>query len=258
MIEQDFNYMDDVELLLAKKREQLLDNKEFSNKAEIFRTNFLAFEKIVSFYKRNPSLGKELGESAAGEIKKILLAKKHIKALDDISNAQVNNYMSDARAFYNQGKKNNRAAQNSKNAKSRYIGTEAVQAENFDRGSLPGQVDDNKAVEVVDASPRHQKDWLDTSWIDAEPNWTQLTTVGGERPGSEGWSDDWENVWRHLYKKADEAGYNEHEKTTYAAFKVMGADIGALWLDLSKYRRGYQNQNGWNPYGVGKAKPNLS
>ena len=88
-------------------------------------------------------------------------------------------------------------------------------------------------VETVD-----DHDWTDTSWLGEEPDWGMLIAPGAARPKvAQDWDSNWENVWRWLYRLADDHGLNSFDRTVYAGFKKISASTGDLWLDLSKVRR---------------------
>lgn len=243
-LDRMFNYDEQLEKLLDEKLSKLAGNKKYASLLQVFRDNFLHFEKLVVFYQLNKNFGKEHGETAFGEIKKFLVSVGHIGSVDELSDSHISTYLNKIRKERNVEKRGRR-----KKVIAAIGGSS--EAENFERQSLPAQVENKPAVTVVEASPSHQKDWLDTGWIDEAPNLDELLT-GKKRPAQGEWSDYWENVWRHLYQEADRHGLNDYEKTTLHGFKKMGSDFGSLWLDLNKVRRGLKVKHGFNPEGVGK------
>lgn len=243
-LDRMYNYDDEFNKMMEEKLAKLAGNKKYANLFQVFRDNFLNFEKLVVFYQLNKNYGREHGETAFGEIKKFLVATGHIGSVSDLSDSHISTYLNKIRRERNVEKRGRKK-------KSLTTSVEAVQAENFDRRSIPSQAVGDGAVEVVDASSSHLKDWGDAEWLGDAPNWNELLT-GKVRPAQGEWSDAWENVWRHLYEEANKHGLNDYEKTTLQGFKKCGADVGSLWLDLNKVRRGLKSQYGLNPEGVGK------
>ncbi|WP_301101494.1 hypothetical protein [Propionivibrio sp.] len=81
-------------------------------------------------------------------------------------------------------------------------------------------------------------DWSEPNWLGHEPDWRSLCSPGAIRPmAAEDWDRHWENVWRWLYRLADNHDLNAFDRTNYTGFKKISASIGDLWLDLSKVRR---------------------
>ncbi len=105
-------------------------------------------------------------------------------------------------------------------------------------------------VPVQAAAPPEAKHggWADPSWIGEEPNWRERTPLllKDLEKGLSEWSDELENVWRHLYRLADERKFNSLQRTTSVGFQTIGADFGNLWVNLSNLRR----RLGMNPKGV--------
>lgn len=97
-------------------------------------------------------------------------------------------------------------------------------------------------------------DCSEPNWLGDEPDWRSLCSPGATRPKvAEDWDRDWENVWRWLYRLADDHDLNAFDRTNYAGFKKISGSIGDLWLDLSKVRRS-MNMAGVpvDPKGVGQ------
>lgn len=249
-LEDMYNYNEQLDRLLEEKLAKLAGNKKYANLLQVFRANFLGFEKLVVFYQLNKNFGKEHGETAFGEIKKFLVATGHLGSVDELSDSHISTYLSKIRKERNVEK---RGRKKKSIALAGVTPTVTPTAENFDFRSAVGssQVTVADTVEQMVMSADHQKDWLDSTWIDDEPNWSELFT-GTKKPVEGQWSDYWENVWRHLYKKAEEHGLNDYERTTLQGFKKMGSDVGSLWLNLNKIRRVLKSQYGLNPEGIGK------
>ena len=113
--------------------------------------------------------------------------------------------------------------------------------------SVPGAV-----AEVVPAMVRADQSgsrpWADPSWIGEEPNWRVAipALLKDLDKGLPAWSDDLENVWRHLYRLADERKFTPMQRSTSVGFQTIGADFANLWVGLSNLRR----RLGMNPKGV--------
>lgn len=90
--------------------------------------------------------------------------------------------------------------------------------------------------------------WADPAWIGEEPNWRESTPLllKDLEKGLTAWSNELENVWRHLYRLADERKFNSLQRTTSVGFQTIGADFASLWVNLSNLRR----RLGMNPKGV--------
>ena len=81
----------DVETLLASKRAKIGGGG--TNTIEVFRANFESFEKIVRFYKSHQQFARDEGETAFGEIRKLLTAKGVVSKSGELTNSSIGAYM---------------------------------------------------------------------------------------------------------------------------------------------------------------------
>ena len=86
----------DIESLLASKRKQIANGG--TNTIEVFRANYSAFEKLIKFYKMHRNFRLESGETAFGEIRKLLTAKGVVSRHGELSDDSIATYMCRVRA----------------------------------------------------------------------------------------------------------------------------------------------------------------
>ncbi len=225
---------------LNEKMEIIENNPELSNLMSVFRTNFDAFEKLLDFYKQNVRYRKHNNESGMNEIKKILVNAQIIKSVDDITDNFISQCLTRIREEKGTKTKIKRGGENS----------------NFQSALNAVAPQEGKEVKVgkgvtPTVTPPSQRDWLDPQWLDEEPDWKQWS-VEKKKPLPGEWSDEWENMWRHLLKIADERGFNEFQKTHYEGYKQLGSVFADLWLAMNRSRRDLRDQYGWDAYGVGR------
>ncbi len=221
---------------INSKNTEILDNPELVDLHNLFKNNFEAFERLLDFYKQNTRYKRVSKESGVGEIKKLLVQAGVIKTEEDITTAYVLNTMSRLRAE-KKGKKSIKGRKQNSNFHSSVV-------------DLAPQEGARQTVEET-VTPPSLRDWLDPEWLDEEPDWKQWA-IEKKKPEPGEWSDEWENMWRHLLKIADERGFNEFQKKSYEGYKQLGSVFADLWLAMNRSRRDLKDQYGWDAYGVGK------
>ena len=95
-MQQEIGLEIDVDALLASKRAKVGGGG--TNTIEVFRANFESFEKLIRFYKTHQNYARESGETAFGEIQKLLTAKGVVSKDGELSHNSIGSYMSQVRA----------------------------------------------------------------------------------------------------------------------------------------------------------------
>lgn len=85
-----------IENLINDKRKQITSGG--TNTIEVFRANYLAFEKLIIFYKKHRRFRLESGETAFGEIRKLLTANGVVSKDGELSDDSIATYMCRVRA----------------------------------------------------------------------------------------------------------------------------------------------------------------
>lgn len=228
----EINYADYVDKLLSEKKVGLISASSI-NLFEVFKVNHLSFEKIVAFYKMNKGYAKEHGESACGEIKKILMLNGHIGAIDEISDSHIATYMNRVRKELGLSKKKTKpVASVTPTAKTPATAVSTV---------APPLVESVQVEGVLDLA-----EFLDVSWLDEEPEDWSIYFKGNKRPTE--WNREFENLWRWILKKAPRYGMSTFEAGNYSGYGKHWAECADLFYDLNKFRKNI----GLNPKGLGK------
>lgn len=203
----------DVEKLLASKRSQVVDGG--TNTIEVFRANFMAFEQMIEFYKKNRKFGFEVEETAYGEIRKLLTAKGIVSKGGDLTNNTIGSYMSQVRAEQSKKAVKTRPL----DADHRPVGARSAPSHLVAPAPVPKA--SVAAPAVLGVVPVPVTDWLnELKRLEADP--------GAEWSGRDQW------MWDEMEKVAKSYGKNLARDFVSVEGNLDGVKVHCLRVLLNK------------------------